>query len=91
MSTFEIGEVAIFHDPGNGYHGKEVTIIGPLEHGMLLVGRNRYRAHWHHAVDVMDCYGKPSYAPVEYLRKRRPPQDWKSLCKLDEIPAEEVA
>lgn len=88
---FEVGEVAIFHDPGGTHHGVEVTITSRL-HGAWL--RRLSTGEWSFACghDIespalgVAPMGNGWCAPVENLRKRRPPQDWVKLCRLSQVP-----
>jgi hypothetical protein len=79
MNSFQVGEIAIVVAPN--FEGDEVEVIGSLG----------YR-HWHCALSndpregVSYLVRHPSYSHFvvrpEYLRKKRPPQDWNTLCRL---------
>lgn len=93
MSEFSVGEVAVFHCPGNQYNGVEVTITSTLQHGPIdCQGVATYAAY-----HLVESPARPSSPFVRYasklenLRKRRPPQDWTRLCKLDEAPVDAVS
>lgn len=91
MSTFAVGEIAIIHAPElPDWHGTEVAILSPLRHGTLWI-KNQLRTCWYHLIDprrpLPQGWGAFS-APVDMLRKRRPPQDWARLCQLDAAPVD---
>jgi hypothetical protein len=90
MSTFAVGEVAIYWRPESQYHLTQCTIRSPLcwsEWFDRLTGRLGqgycYEAN-------SPAWPDPDAHPVEpcHLRKRRPPQDWTRLCNLDEAPVQ---
>lgn len=87
---FEIGEVAIFHNPSSDFHGQEVEIV-----------MERHFAYWKnvdsgeeggdYGYEIKWADGDITFQLETDLRKRRPPQDWVKLCRLtermDEVPA----
>lgn len=91
--TFKIGEIAVYigHN-GDALKwsgsrkiplGTEVEIISPygiypVRTDTGVVQAYRYRCR------VSD--GHIAMAKPEWLRKRRPPQDWVKLCQLDNLP-----
>lgn len=85
MSTFAVGEIALF--VVTDYPTVEVTIIGPL-------GLHEVSGCGLHMVYPIDgpfgcCDESEGWcAAPDMLRKRRPPQDWTRLCKLDEAPVQ---
>lgn len=88
---FEVGEVAEWCnlDGDDEYcNGQECTITGPLEYCGETVDRYTGETNhgWGH--DVTDSEGE-WFAFVTDLRKRRPPQDWTSLCHLTDSPVSE--
>jgi hypothetical protein len=87
MSTFAVGEVAIFWMSGDCYHLAECTIVGPL-HFSVIVNTNTEEVRQCDVYDIQFLDGLEAPSPPGHLRKRRPPQDWQQLCKLDEVPAE---
>lgn len=94
MSTFEVGEVAIYNNPNCPLHGEECTItegLGVRECWVYpAVGaaaqytgyREGYRI-WFASVASYDLVAFPYE-----LRKRRPPQDWITICNLREDTVE---
>lgn len=80
---FAVGEIAeIVYSRYERGQGMECTIVAPLR-----LRRNTITAL------IEDCYvieveGEKYCALPDQLRKKRPPQDWMSLCHLDEVPAE---
>lgn len=83
---FEVGEIAIYWYPSSQYHQTEVTIVGPMEcHQPGLFGY------------PIDCPTWPynrqkSWVTIspDFMRKRRPPQDWKSLCHLTDTSVDKL-
>jgi hypothetical protein len=89
MSTFEVGEVAIFHDPGMPRHGREVTVISALQYGEIVLNDGTMIWAWAYSIESPGDEACASYCAMpENLRKRRPPQDWQQLCRLDEVPSD---
>lgn len=86
--TFEIGEIAIFRRPEDK-RGMEITILSVL-----------HFQRWRDQRTGQICYGMAYQidpgipgkwvAEPHELHKRRPPQDWVSLCKLRWLPEELV-
>lgn len=84
--SFSVGEIAV----GFGFvvdienNGMECEIEGPLE----------WAAWYHPNGEVGECFGhdvrwadgEEGFERPEHLRKRRPPQDWKKLCRLTDAP-----
>lgn len=79
MDTFVVGEVAIVTaDLTTGQKaGDEVMIWGVLDY-FCPNGVDPHAYVVRGEIAVCSCA----------LRKRRPPQDWHQLCKLDEVPAD---
>lgn len=87
--TFKIGEIAIYTRPGSPYNGTEVMIVGPL---IPRVGNDHltgtpYVEYDGYQITPNELPGRYGAKP-EWLRKRRPPQDWVKLCNLHDIPRE---
>jgi hypothetical protein len=82
---FEVGEVAITqHYLTLRYNGLEVIVIGLPEWsksrykgGEICPETLLYPVQWPD--------GDKTWEPFWKLRKRRPPQDWITLCHLDEV------
>lgn len=88
---FEVGEVAIFWCPGGYCHGMDVAIVSPLYPGQYLRD-GQIHSDLIHQVDCPQFRSGFVWAcPVGNLRKKRPPQDWVTLCKLDSVPKAEPA
>lgn len=88
--TFSVGEIAILvcpDMPGDYglellmYVGEEVRIHSPLRFDSAAIDFMVYEI----VVSNGDLWAVTPYC----LRKRRPPQNWKSLCNLTNVPAEE--
>lgn len=87
MEKFVIGEIAILQNTTKaGLDGLEVTIIGEFK-------RRRYTHPNRQGQMEGDCWyisnpGNYSLnaAEADQLKKKRPPQDWVKLCKLDQAP-----
>jgi hypothetical protein len=97
---FEVGEVAIFTRIGSRFHGMEVTIIKPLHLALIhdqITGIDALA--YVYKIDGPFGSHRPEVdgwaAPPEFLRKRRPPQDWIKLCDLAsvsaKVPTDELA
>lgn len=90
---FEVGEVAIFNRPGSRFDGMEVTISAAL-HLALVRDRKTELEAYGYVYGIEGDFGPKRHgvaqwcAPPDQLRKKRPPQDWVKLCRLDEVPAE---
>jgi hypothetical protein len=90
---FEVGEVAIFSRPGSRFDGIEVSITEAL-HFALVRDQRTDRSAYGYVYSIEGDFGpkRPGVthwvAPPADLRKKRPPQDWVKLCRLDEIPAQ---
>lgn len=96
MSTFAVGEVAIYLCPNTHLHGTEVTITSALQyhriydwniHGPVECSFYEFDSP---LITTYERSMRPCARPEELL-KRRPPQDWQILCKLDEAPSDCVA
>jgi len=87
-SRFEIGEVAILIGSINWpeYNGQEVTVIGGLKPRSYWADRQHTRSNIDLRYLVEAADGHIFAAPPSRLRKRRPPQDWVRLCRLNEAP-----
>lgn len=91
MATFEVGEIAIFWRPGSKYHMREVEILTPL---LPVHFMDTITGLWQTelAYRIADQLLLGAYPGIDFcatpmhLRKRRPPQDWNTLCNLDEAP-----
>jgi hypothetical protein len=91
--TFQIGEIAIFYHPGSVNHGREVMIIGPLEHG-------RVKDTWtgnsleldFHRIDASNLTfgpfesGGQAVGRLSRLRKKKPPREDLQVVKWSECP-----
>lgn len=90
--TFSVGEVALFVREGSDYSGAECTIIGPLSYRFVRDRKDGATSHkWVYLIDgpFDSIPGTRGFvAAPENLRKRRPPQDWKTLCNLTDTPRE---
>jgi hypothetical protein len=88
-----MGEIAIFVRPGSPHYGAEVTIVGPLEVRARIDGRD-FGRHFDACYLIDGPFGPTPFgqgqwsATPEWLRKRRPPQDWTKLCNLTDLPRE---
>lgn len=87
--TFRIGEIAIYTRPGSPYNGSEVMVVGPLlpRVGDDLLTGNLYVEYDGYQITLNELPGIYGARP-EWLRKRRPPQDWMKLCNLADVPRE---
>lgn len=87
-SKFAVGEIAIYVHNGSPIYGQEVIIISPLKYRFMgdEVTNSEYYA-WAYDIDCNDG-AKDWCAEPQDLRKRPLPQDWISLCKLNETPEE---
>jgi hypothetical protein len=86
---FSVGEVAVYVGPTASLHGRECTIIGGLQMRSTLFNYGRIGMALRYDVRFPD--GVEFHVRAEYLRKRRPPQDWEKLCRLTDRPVEEPA
>ncbi len=90
MSSFEVGEIAIYYRPGHNCHGREVKIISGLSRSELRNSAHRrvgtYEGYEIEMPGMKPPIGCAFVATPEQLRKRRPPQDWAKLCNLDAMP-----
>lgn len=75
-------EHARIHPDVRIYVGQEGTILH------TCIGTH-ISGHPFHLLEMQD--GHRLCATPCCLRKRRPPQDWVTLCRLDEIPSEVTA
>lgn len=90
--TYEVGEVAIYTAVGSQHHGCEVTVTGALEMRAWMNPRGATgNSLSYEIVFVGDAPDDDYVAEPHELRKRRPPQDWVKLCRLNEEPVEELA
>lgn len=83
MSRFSVGEIAIIakSDRAEFTVGSEVTILDVMPVG--------HYANIIFAEQIYQISGPDSgryFIRQSGLRKKRPPQDWQKLCKLDRIP-----
>lgn len=91
--SFQVGEVAIFNRPGSRFDGMEVTISTRL-HFALVRDRKTGLDAYGYVYGIEGDFGPkrpgvPQWcAPPGHLRKKRPPQDWATLCRLAEVPQE---
>lgn len=87
--TFKVGEIAIYvcSDHHSEYNGQECTVDSPLGWRFpknVVTGQ------------LMEVYGYRTIAQdgtiftcrPEQLKKRRPPQDWQTLCNLQDKPVD---
>jgi hypothetical protein len=79
-----MGEIAVIavSDDAHWPVGREVEILSPLRR----CGCRPFCPLLVHVIGYDD--GGEVYAPPHCLRKRRPPQDWKKLCNLTDVPKE---
>lgn len=85
---FEVGEIAIAQDwlGMPEVNGTEVTVIGPLTWKTCReVSTGRVSTKYRYRVR---SFAGDTWSPPEKLRKRRPPQDWVKLCRLNDLPRE---
>ncbi len=85
MSKFAVGEIAVVLNTVPKFAGMEVTVLqveDASDYTNTCHG-NLYITSAHPEFLFCDCA----------LRKKRPPQDWRRLCNLDDVPqrAEELA
>jgi hypothetical protein len=86
--SFRVGEIALVNKPSHPASGEEVEITDlPQPSGGLgyrcsagtWTDGDKYTVLWR---------GMHRAILPQYLRKRRPPQDWKRLCNLTDTPRE---
>jgi hypothetical protein len=86
---FEVGEVAVGQNARWRLcrNGMECVVTGALAYRRFscpsVEGHSSgvcYKVRW--------ADGDETCAWPDQLRKRRPPQDWVKLCRLNEVPAE---
>jgi hypothetical protein len=82
VNSFAIGELAELVYSRFGNEGTECTVTGPLKHRFNRITRVMELSY------EIDVAGRPYFALPEQLRKKRPPQDWVSLCHLDVVSPE---
>lgn len=93
--TFKVGEVAILvhSNVRPEYDGQECVVLDGPRDRFIWLNRERTRGEYasnRYLVQTGD--GTRFSPPAERLRKRRPPQDWVKLCRLNEVPnAMEIA
>lgn len=85
--TFEVGELAIIA-AGWILDGMDVTVVSELRESLCVS-----TGVWDWVYDITGPGLPPGQwcAPPRQLRKKRPPQDWAKLCKLDSVKAGEPA
>lgn len=88
---FEVGEIAILQNCvlHPEHNGREVEILAlPRPHNWLFIDGETILAGSY--VTQRHGWGGNSTRanPPQYLRKRRPPQDWVKLCNLTDLPRE---
>lgn len=90
--TFSVGEIAVLIDLiDEVWRGSEVQIDGPLDvHPCMNVRTGESFFEPVYPLHLV-ATGASGFAPPRCLRKRRPPQDWKTLCDLTDLPREEMA
>lgn len=88
--SFSVGEVAIWVREGSPNYGREVTIAGPLQlvNAWQPDGSCIYDYRYPMDADFapVSPHGNGWCAHPDWLKKRRPPQDWVKLCQLDNLP-----
>lgn len=92
--TFNVGEIVLIHRPGHHLHGTEVTVVEGLHMyapinsdgsvGDVVEG---YTVSGEQLPPYTFTRGRGWGVEPQYLRKRRPPQDWVKLCNLTELPS----
>ncbi len=88
MSQFVVGEVAVFFCPGRSYHGKDVLITQGLHFTTCDdadTGETKSGMFYGVQPSFLPCSLQKYVAEERLLRKKRPPQDWRSLCSLDSV------
>lgn len=87
--AFNLGEIAIAHawDGVPHLNGTDVEVIEGLQYREGITHTKR-RILQVLAYIVLDIDGKRWVAPPSRLRKKRPPQDWATLCNLTQRPRE---
>lgn len=94
--SFSVGEIAIWArtlgskefsgTTGRSIRrGSEVTVVGPL---MLRAVRLKTGVDFLNTYEIVDEDGYSWAAFPEWLKKRPPKQDWKTLCNLTDLPSE---
>lgn len=89
MSMFSVGEVAVFFCPGREYHGRDVLITQGLHFAEAkdeTTGEMKYGIFYGVQPLFLPPIAQGYVVDERILRKKRPPQDWSALCKLDEVP-----
>lgn len=88
MENFEVGEIAIFQNAK--YHpflnGLECLVIEEYRYRKYVDGSPQPGAYcW--IVEFADYPIEGGWSAEKgQLKKKRPPQDWTKLCKLDTLP-----
>lgn len=90
---FAIGEIAVIcnmPEPVARWNGEELAITGPCEFRKwkLITDKSIHREGLAYKGKLST--GKEVCIRPEHLRKRRPPQDWMKLCRLDQVPQKGV-
>lgn len=93
MSTFAVGDLCIFVAGGPPWLApvRPEFILRPEFIGKEVTVTRIPSRVAPFEVDVLDADGIEGGTMFVCLRKRRPPQDWQTLCKLDEVPSDCVA
>jgi hypothetical protein len=89
MSTFSVGEVAIYWERGTILHQTEVTVASELKWSIWMgPNTNGLVSGWCWEINSpMASRETGVVAPFGTLRKRPGKQDWITLCKLDSVPS----
>lgn len=85
------GEEGIYVRPDSKLYGSELTVTGRAELRKLIhVPTGSHKTILSYVVDCPAMGPPPEgyvcwLVPVEYVRRKPPKQDWKSLCSLDDV------
>lgn len=82
MSTFKVGELAELVYSRFGNVGSECTVVEGLAGRLNKLTRMRETGY------IIDVNGTRYLALPDQLRKKRPPQDWVTLCNLLDTPVD---
>jgi hypothetical protein len=77
--SFSVGEIAelVYSRYHRDISGIEALVIGPLEYRFNMISGLAEHSY------AIECEGLKYLALPDQLRKKRPPQDWKTLCNLE--------
>lgn len=91
IESFSVGEIAILQNCpfAPSFNGQECTVVHLPQPSNFVARNGKITSAGNYTIESVD--GEWLQVPPRQLRKRRPPQDWVKLCKLDSLPQEEVA